>query len=103
MNYLLAIQIVVGLIVGVGVALIYFVVLGRQVESLVHGRATIYAVGGYLLRLVVIAAGLILMLWWSTAAGIATAVGFIGYQRIAIIRLKRATAANGSTEPRHSD
>ena len=99
MNYAaLAIQIVAGLIVGGVVAVLYFAVLGRQVSALISGRATFYVIAGYFLRMAVIAAGLVPMLWWSAAAGIATAVGFIGYQRLIIFRLRKATPPDGGTE-----
>jgi len=95
-NYVvITIQIITGLAVGAAIAGAYFLLLRRQVDAVVSGRGT--ALGGYFLRLIIIAAGIGLMLWWNLAPGIAAAVGFFGVQRIALAKLKRATQQH---EPR---
>ncbi len=95
-HVVIAIQILAGLAVGAAVAGAYFLLLRRQVDAIVSGRRTLP--GGYFLRMIIIAAGIGLMLWWNLAPGIAAAVGFFGVQRIALAKLKRATQQH---EPGH--
>ena len=97
MDYIvIAIQIIAGLAVGAAVAGAYFLLLRRQVDAIVGGRRTLP--GGYFLRMLIIAAGIGLMLWWGLTPGIAATVGFFGVQRIALAKLKRATQQH---EPEH--
>ena len=96
MDYVvIAMKIIAGLVVGAAVAGAYFLLLHRQVDAIVGGRRTLP--GGYFLRMIIIAAGIGLMLWWGLTPGIAATVGFFGVQRIALVKLKKATQED---EPR---
>ena len=86
---LLILQAAVGLVAGLAVAGLYFLVLHRQAGALASGKPTLLAMGGYLIRLLLVVGSVVGMLLWGLPAGIACALAFIIAQRIALFMIKK--------------
>ncbi len=86
---LLVLQAAVGLVAGLAVAGLYFLVLQRQARALASGKPTLLAMGGYLIRLVLVVGSVVGLLLWGLPAGIACALAFIIAQRIALFVVKK--------------
>ena len=91
---LTVLQVVTGLVAGVVMVRVYFVLLHKQVERIADGAYPAATLGlGFLVRMALFGGAMALLLWWDTRAGIAYAVSFLVARAL---RMRRYDRARGS-------